>query len=100
MAELFALIRGDADALIGNRRTARPCSSRARIEMVEPDGEYFAAFSRIWPQASSIRPESTLTSGKSSANSLSILCAANRFALRLWRRIDDVPWIRPFAASG
>jgi hypothetical protein len=33
----------------------RPCSPRARIEIVEPDGEYFAIFC-CCPQASSIKP--------------------------------------------
>jgi len=33
----------------------RPCSPRAWTEIVEPDGEYLAAFSRSWPQASATR---------------------------------------------
>ena len=50
-----------------------PYEGRALTEMVEPDGEYLAAFSRSCPSDSSISPESTLTSGRSSANSISTL---------------------------
>ena len=68
------------------------------IEIVEPDGEYLAAFSRSCPHDSSIRPESTFISGRSSANSISILCADQSSGSSPDGRVDDVSGIRPFEA--
>src|ERR1700692_656172 len=51
-------------------RMTCPCTARVLTEIVDPDGEYLAAFSRSWPQASLTRAESTLIIGRSSSNQM------------------------------
>ena len=73
-----------------------PCSAFAATEIVEPDGEYFAAFSRSCPHEFLDQAEVDVDKRQVFGEfGLDLMCV-NPSGSLLDRGIDDVPWIGPF----